>query len=169
VEQLSAELENTYPTASSTEAQAIEYSHAERGPERDHRRPHQQDQSSGSPASSHVNQSPVLSPVATEFRNWLTETRPECVSAPNIVVVTDQEPGTPDSDETYEPYEPSDELPDYVTPVDLMIPRMEVNSLVSSTTTCPLHSETPKESVRECQPEAPHWVRHTDARSSASL
>jgi hypothetical protein len=166
VEQLSAELENTYPTASSTEAQAIEYSHAERGPERDHRRPRQHDQSSSSLASSHVNQSPVLSPVATEFRNWLTETHPECVSAPNIVGVTDQEPGTPNSDETYEP---SDELPDYVTPVDLIIPRVEVNSLGSSTTACPLQSETPREPVRKRQLEAPHWVSHADARSSASL
>jgi hypothetical protein len=166
VEQLSAELENTYPTVSSTEAHAIECSHAERGPEGDHRRPRQHGQSSGSPASSHVNQPPVLSPVATEFRNWLTETHPECVSAPNSVGVTDQEPETPSSDEIYEP---SDELPDYVTPVDLIIPRIEVDSLDSSTTASPLQSETLREPVRERSLEAPHWVSHADARSSASL
>ncbi|RYN63519.1 hypothetical protein AA0119_g12873 [Alternaria tenuissima] len=166
VAQLFAELQKTYATVGSTAAQATEYTHAERARDKGHPRPRQHDQGSGSPASGRVNHSPVLSPTSGEFRNWLTAAHRERASPPNIVGVTSEEPETPASDETYEP---SDELPDYATPVGTIIPRIEVDSLDSSTTPSSLNSETPEGPVRGCQIDAPHWVRHASARSSSSL
>ncbi|KAF2848325.1 hypothetical protein T440DRAFT_520024 [Plenodomus tracheiphilus IPT5] len=166
VAQLLAELQKTYATVDSTAAQATEYSHAERAPDEEHPRPRQHNQSSGSSASGRVNHSPVLSPAAAEFWNWLNAAHPEYASPPNIVGVTSGEPETPASDETYEP---SDELPDYATPVGTIIPRIEVDSLGSSTSPRSLNSETPEGPVRGCQIDAPHWVRHVSARSSPSL
>ncbi|KAH8621680.1 hypothetical protein IG631_23557 [Alternaria alternata] len=164
--QLFAKLQKTYATVGSTAAQATEYTHAERARDKGHPRPRQHDQGSGSPASGRVNHSPVLSPTSGEFRNWLTAAHRERASPPNIVGVTSEEPETPASDETYEP---SDELPDYATPVGTIIPRIEVDSLDSSTTPSSLNSETPEGPVRGCQIDAPHWVRHASARSSSSL
>lgn len=144
----------------STVAQATEYSPAERAPEEDHLRSGQYDQGLGSSALGRVSQSPVLSPAATEFRNWLTAAHPECASPPNTVVVTGEEPETPDSNETYEP----PELLDYMTPVESMIPEIILSPIDSSTTPGSFKSETPEGPVPGCLTDVPYWVGHKNSR-----
>jgi hypothetical protein len=145
-------LEILYPTVGSTEAQATEVLNTERVSEGDHSRPRQHDWSSGSSASDHLHQSPVLSPAAVEFRKWFPVAHSDFASAPNTVGKKDEEPEVL-SDETYEP-------PDYTTPI---IPRMETDPF-GFPPAAGNHSETPEEPAQQCQLEAPHWVKYPDTR-----
>lgn len=135
MEQLLAELEDTYPMVDNIEQSASQYPMEE-----DDQHPHPHDQSPDAPSSSCASQPPVLSPALAGFRNQHTGAHIERPSSPDI---TSGEQEHSSSDETYEPL---NSPMDYKTPVD---PRTGVKWSGSSSTAC---SGTPEES----QLEAPH-------------
>lgn len=130
----------------------------ERAPAEGHPRSRQHDQSLCNSALSLVNQSSELSPAATNFGNLPSAVHAKNASPPDIVGVANKEPGTPDSEETYEPLE------DYTTPVESKVPQIKVNLVDSSAYSNPSNSAIPGGSVPRCLTDVPHWVRHTNAR-----
>lgn len=129
MEQLLAELENTYPMVDNIEQSASQYPMQEDG-----QHPHPHDQSPNAPSSSCASQPSVLSSALAGFRNQHTGAHLERASSPDI---TGGEQEHSSSDETYES---SNSPMDYEPPVD---PRTGVKWSGSSPTACP---ETPEES-----------------------
>ncbi|RYN15577.1 hypothetical protein AA0115_g12976 [Alternaria tenuissima] len=164
LDQLRAKLETVHPTVGVTEAQAKEVLNAEYFAERHHSRSRRHDGISSSAVSGHPHPSPLLSPAAVGFGNWFTAPDAGRASAANMVGTKAEEPELPNPDETYSPYSPSYNLPDYMTPKNLPdyttpnTPRIKVDPFGSSPT------ETPKQPVQDRPLEAPHWVRDPNVR-----